>query len=372
MAIPGGLSAQLGIALETAYGTFATPTKFVEFDSDSMALEEERIESEGLGLSDSVLHEDNWKPGQRQGLGSIPMDVKTNGFNIIWEQIFGASDAVTPGGATNTIDTSHTFADLTGTYATWQLGKPDTGGVVRPFSYLGCKVMEWELSNNINEFLKLNVTLDANDEVTTEALAAKSYASGAMALPFSGAVITANGNTFVIRSITISGNNGLEADRFGIGSATKSEPLREARQEVTVEMEVEFKDLVAYNLFKNGTMGEIVARWQSGTAIEGSFFPYVRVTMPKCRYDSPTTPPVEGPGRLFQIINAKVLKPRDGSEPITLVYRSTDGDTFPSRSPSASPSVSVSLSPSASVSLSESASPSVSVSLSPSASPSPS
>ena len=141
MAIPGGLSAQLGIALETAYGTFATPTKFVEFDSDSMALEEERIESEGLGLSSSVLHSDNWKPGQRQGLGSIPMDVKTNGFNIIWEQIFGASDAEIPGGGTATVDTSHTIADLTGTYATWQLGKPDTTGVVRPFSYLGCKVV---------------------------------------------------------------------------------------------------------------------------------------------------------------------------------------------------------------------------------------
>ena len=143
MAIPSGLSAQLGIAMETVYGTFATPTKFVEFDSEGMQLDKERIESAGLGRSQSVLHSDNWKEGKRQASGPVSMDAQVKGFNIIFEQMFGASTSTLVSGGASTYDNSHTIADLKGTSGTWQIGRPDTAGVVHPFSYTGVKVMDW-------------------------------------------------------------------------------------------------------------------------------------------------------------------------------------------------------------------------------------
>ena len=370
MAIPSGLSAQLGIALETTYGTFATPTKFVEFDSEGLQLDRERINSAGLGRSTSVLHSDNWKEGKRQASGPVSMDAQVKGFNIIFEQMLGASSASQVSGGSSTYDNSHTITDLKGTSGTWQIGRPDVNGVVHPFSYTGVKVMDWELTNSIDEFLKLNLTLDAQDESLTDALATKSFASNNCPLPFTGATITVNGATYVIQSISIKGVNSAEADRFGL-SATKEEPIQEALREITIEFTIEFESLVAYNLFNNGTTGEIVAKWQGPTAIEASLFPFIRVTLPKVRYDGPAGPVVEGPGRLTQTFTAMALN-NGTDEPITLVYRSEDADTYPSRSISLSPSLSVSLSPSLSISLTISSSPSLSASLSASLSPSPS
>ncbi len=370
MAIQSGLSAQLGISLETVYGTFVTPTKFVEFDNEGVQLDKERIESAGLGRSQSVLHSDNWKAGKRQASGTISIDTQAKGFNIIFEQMFGASVMTAPGGSSSTFDHAHTIADLKGTSATWQVGRPDTNGTVHPFSYTGVKVMEWELANTIDEFLKLNLTLDARDESLSDPLATKSFSSDNCPLPFTGATITVNGASYVIQNISIKGVNGAEADRFGL-SATKEEPIQEELRTVMVEFTIEFESLVAYNLFKNGTTGEIVARWQGPDAIEGSFFPFIRVTLPDVRYDGPAGPVVEGPGRLTQTFTAKALN-NGVDEPITLLYRTEDTDTYPSFSASASPSVSPSLSPSVSTSLSPSSSASVSTSLSPSLSPSPS
>jgi len=370
MVIPSGLESQLGISLETVFGTFVAPTEFLEFNSETLAKTIERIESAGVGRSTSLLRSDNWEPGKIEAGGTVELDVKTKGFNIILEQMFGASSIAQVGGGAVTYDHTHTIADLMGTMATWQIGKVDTNGTIRPFSYIGCKVTEWELSNSIDEFLKLALTIDAKNETTSEALASSSYATGTQNLPFTGATITIGGSSYTIQNISIKGVNGTETDRYGIGSDTKTEPVQEALREVTVEFELEFKDLTAYNLFINGAEAEIVARWQANTAIEDSLFPFLRVTLPACRFDG-DTPQVDGTSRQMHTLRAKALN--DGTnEPISVVYRTVDTTTYPSFSPSVSPSVSTSLSPSLSLSKSPSSSDSVSTSLSPSLSPSPS
>ncbi|KKL49512.1 hypothetical protein LCGC14_2314790 [marine sediment metagenome] len=371
--IPSGISAQLGIAIESTYGTYAAPTKFVVFNNESIVQTIERIESPGIGRTTNVMSVDHWTPGQQENKGTIEIDVLTKGFNIIWEQMFGASVTTQPGGATATYDTTHTITDLMGTSGTWQIGRPDSSSTVQPFSYVGTKVTEWELSQAVNEFLKLTVTLDAKEEKTDQALGASSYASGAKPLPFTGSTITIDGNSYILRSVSIKGVNGAEEDRFQLGAATKLEIIQEAHREITAEFELEFSSLVAYNLFRNAVSGsevEVVIRFQAGTAIESSLFPFVRVTLPACRFDR-GGPSVGGPERLIHTLTCKALN--DGTnEPITLVYRSTDSDTYPSDSSSLSPSVSPSLSASTSESLSISVSPSLSPSASASLSPSPS
>ena len=362
MAIPSGLSAQLGIGQEGTYGTFVAPSVFIPFNTESVVLAIERLESMGLGKSTTVQHSDLWDAGKRQAQGSIELDVLSKGFNIIWTQILGVSAMTSPDDDTR--DHSHTIGELTGTSASWQIGRPDTGGTVRPFSYTGVKVVDWELSMALDEYLKLSVNIDAQNESTSETLGTASYASAAYALPFTGATITIGGNSYTIKSMSIKGTTGVETESYGLGAATKNNPVQESLREITVDFELEFESLVVHNLFTGGSTAEIVATCQANTLIEGSMYPYVKVTLPTVRFDG-EGPQVGGPGKVLQTLTGKALY--DGTnEPITLVYRTTDTTTYASASPSLSPSVSVSLSPSAS------SSPSASPSLSPSASPSPS
>jgi hypothetical protein len=52
-----------------------------------------------------------------------------------------------------------------------QIGRPDTANTVQPFSYLGCKVTEFELSQKISDFLNLKMGIWAQDETTAQTLA---------------------------------------------------------------------------------------------------------------------------------------------------------------------------------------------------------
>ena len=54
--LASGLGGQLGLAAESTYGTFVAPTRWFEFNSESLHLERERIESAGIRAGRRVLH----------------------------------------------------------------------------------------------------------------------------------------------------------------------------------------------------------------------------------------------------------------------------------------------------------------------------
>lgn len=319
-----GISGQFGIAAETTYGTYATPTRFVEIVSESLKLEANRIESNAIRANERVLRNSRWFANKKQVGGDLEFEVASKGFGLFFKHWLGAVATTTAPGGTNAKRHRCTIADTFGLNFTAQVGRPDTGGTVRPFSYLGCKVLSGSLSNSIDEFLKFRMSVDGADVTTAQGLASASYATADELLHYQGGVIKVGGSTVgTVKDIEIMVDNALKTDRYFIGSgAIKKEPVANGLVSVTGRMRLDFEDLTMYNRFANATTASVQATWTGLTALEGAIFPSVDVTMPVCRFDG-DTPNLNGHDMLEIDVNFKSLY--DGTnEPIQLDYISLD------------------------------------------------
>lgn len=323
MSIRAGLAAQIGAVAEDTWGTYKAPTSFIEFNEESLALAIERIESPGLRASNRVLRTDRWAAGQKRVEGTISFEAPSKGLGLWVKHALGAVSISTPSGATNTRLHRHTLGDPYGLGLTVQVGRPDTAGTVQPFSYTGCKIDEVTFSNSVDEFLMVECSIVGEDETTSESLASASYPTGVQLFNWTQGVISIAGSTVgVVTDFEVTVANAHKSDRYFLGAATMSEPIIAGMTEITGTLSVEFDSLTNYNRFVNGTIASVNAKWTAATAIEGSFYPYVEITLPDCRFDG-TTPAVGGPDVLTLDLPFKALY--DGSDqPITVDVQTAD------------------------------------------------
>lgn len=323
MAIRSGIAAQIGLSAETTWGTYVAPDHWYEFNEEDLSLSIEPIESAGIRANNRVLRTDRWAQGQKRAEGSVTMEVPSKSFGLIAKHALGSATITTPSGATNARLHRHVLGDPYGLGLTVQVGRPDNAGTVQPFSYTGAKISELTLSNSVDEILQAEIGLVAQNETTSQALASASYPSGNQVFNWTQGVITIGGSTVgVVTDFEVTINNGLKDDRYFLGAATMSQPIIANMTEITGSMTVEWSGLTDYNRFVNGTIASVTAKWTAATAIEGSTYPYVEVTLPDCRFDG-DTPNVGGPDVITHDLTFKALY--DGSDqPITIDLMSDD------------------------------------------------
>lgn len=319
------------------YGDAVTVTRFLEFVDEGLKLDIKRVESKALRAGNRVLRTDRWGGGQRSAAGEVTFELGSKGFGLPLGQCFAIDPVVTtPSGATNTRDQTFNVVanDNSARSFTGQLGVPDVDGTVQPFTYKGCKVAEWELSMQNDGLGMLKMILDAQDESTSIALAAASYAASFEILYFSGGQVTIGGANVDVRKITLTGKMNYATDRFFLRAATtaggptlKKEPIANDYMEITGEMECEFSALAVYNRFVNGTLAAITVAFQ-GSIIEAGGGATINprygltITIPNARFDG-NTPDVKGMDIVPIVVPFKALY--DGSSnALTAVYRSTD------------------------------------------------
>jgi hypothetical protein len=329
MAIRSGLAAQLGLSESSTFGVFQTPTRFLEFNEESLEYQIERVESPGLRAGNRVLRTDRYAPGQKRVEGSLTLEPATKGFGLVLKHALGATSITTPSGATNARLHSHTLGDIFGTSLTVQVGRPDVSGTVQPFTYLGCRVDTLSLSSSVDELLVAEVGLVGQDETRSESLATATYPTTGSAAAYEqfywtqGVISIAGSAVGVVTDFEIELNNNLKSDRYFLGGATMSEPILAGMTEITGTVTVEFLNLTAYERFVNNTQVALTAKWTAATAIESSTFPYIEVNIPKVRFDGPANPQVGGPDVITHELPFKALF--DGTNgPITVDYMTSD------------------------------------------------
>ena len=329
MAIRSGLAAQLGLAESSTFGTYQTPTRFLEFNEESLEYQIERVESPGLRAGNRVLRTDRYAPGQKRVEGSLTLEPATKGFGLVLKHALGATSITTPSGATNARLHAHTLGDIYGTSLTVQVGRPDVSGTVQPFSYLGCRVDTLSLSSSVDELLVAEVGLVGQDETRSQSLATATYPTTGSAAAYEqfywtqGVISIAGSAVGVVTDFEIELNNNLKSDRYFLGGATMSEPILAGMTEITGTVTVEFLNLTAYERFVNNTQVALTAKWTAATAIESSTFPYIEVNIPKVRFDGPANPQVGGPDVITHELPFKALF--DGTNgPITVDYMTSD------------------------------------------------
>ena len=313
MAIRSGLAAQIGIGVESTVGTAATPTRFYEFNDESIAMTIERIESEGLRTGNRVLRSDRYASGQKAIEGSFSMDMTADNTAILFKHALGA--VATAGSYVHTC----TMSDPFGLGLTIEVGRPGNDGTVRAFTYAGCKINTLDLSVSVGELLSAEFGVIGTTAETIGTVTAASYASSLELLHFAGAAITVAGTAYPCKDFSLSVNNGLTGDRFVLGSQVAQQPIASSLAEVTGSLTAEFVDATAYNRVLNATHAAVVATFTDSTGDS------ITVTVPVARFDG-DTPSVGGPDILDQTLNFKGLFNGTDS-PVTIAVK--NGDSAP-------------------------------------------
>jgi tail tube protein len=321
MAIPSGLGAQLGIATESAYGTYTAPTTFLKPTSESIQRTNNYVRTFGLGGGSLVQDANLHTLTTHMAAGGFVLDVRDKGMGKLLNMLHG--NTVTPASLTGGLWRQVHDIGLTaptGKSLTIQVGRPDITGTVQPFSYLGCKVTQLVFTLDLNGVVNASVTVDAQDEVTSQSLATATYPTGAVPFNFTSATIQVDGVllTDVVTSATVTVPLPQKVDRFAIGGgAIKKEPVANGPAAPTVALNMEFANLNQLTAFQNATTRKVQLLC-AGATMSGTFTSALNFTANATRTTA-ANPVVAGPDVLNQQVLLEVVN-NGTNPPLTIEY----------------------------------------------------
>lgn len=302
MGFASGLVSQLGWGVETTAGTAVTVTKFVPHINEGISLEVNRQQGEGLyGSTNGVALASRHVLTTKNVSGDFELELSDKSLGTLWRAALGSTTTPT------TVTTGVYQAVFqpgdqksAGSSLTVQVGRPQTDGTVRAFTYNGVKITSFEFGGSIDQLATVKFGIDGWNETTGTALATASYPTGAiqfantqLAATIGGTASTTSGVVSVtgstalagVRSVKIKGTNPLAADRFFAGgSGVKAEQLINGYRSYEVDIEADFVDrTVLYDLYTAGTTTALVLTYTGATAISGSNYPLVEVIIPAAK-----------------------------------------------------------------------------------------
>ncbi len=308
-----GLDAQVGVAAETTWGTPVTPTRFLEFISETLKQEPTWLEPTGLRAGQKYKRVARARRSKFTVNGDLTLEHATKGMGLLWKHALGSPVTAPSVIVAGALEQNHVPGPTRGLGLTVQVGRPEPDtGTVRPHTYEGCKITGWEFSVKDGEIPQLKLMFDGQQELTGTALAAASYLTGATVFDFSQAVLrlggvatTTAGETTVaggivvatvIRDMTVSGESPKDYERFGLGNAgLKREPLENATPTITGSLSAEFSKVELYDVFTAGTT-ICIQLTLTGAQIAATAENFkLELTMPACKLKA-AAPTVDGPG----------------------------------------------------------------------------
>lgn len=323
MAIKTGIAAQVGAKAESTYGTPVTVDRFWEFVSEGIKNDIRKVTGKQMGAG-RFLRNDRVKTYLAGAAGPVDFIVLNKGFGLLMEHAIG-QNTVSGASANKTHTIIPDAAALQGKSLTFQVGRPDVGGTVQPFTYEGGKVTEWEFRCAVDGPLHFIPTFDFENCLTATALASASYPATQEMFIFSEGALTIGGTTTFVKEVSVKGNNGLVTDRRGLTN-TKKEPLARGIEDyLTGNLVCEFEDLTAYAAWVAGTQAQLVLTFTSPTVIPTTAVAYsLTITIPKIEYTG-ETPNAQDEGILMQPRPFRGLY--DGSNAIITVAMVTSDTT---------------------------------------------
>jgi hypothetical protein len=320
-----GLLSQLGVAEESAYGTFVEPDRFFEFDSESLSRAQTYLTSTGLKAGRRIPSIDRHRGTTRSAGGDITMKVPTRNFGVLLDMLHG--NAITP--VQQAATTAYLQTHNIGTTApdsksrTIQVAKPQVDGTVKPFSYLGCKITQATFSIDTGGELMVTFSVDAQDEDTSEALATASYASDTTSYLFTeAATVTIGSSTALVRSFNLTIPIPQATDRYGLGtSPLKSQPLNNDYIRPTMSITAEYLDDTLYGHFVDDDEIAVAVLFE-GNTIATTYEDSIGFSAAGVKVTG-ATPPVNGPG-LLQIDAPLEIYDTGSGSPLAITYISTE------------------------------------------------
>jgi hypothetical protein len=325
MAIGSGLGSQVGIAAESSYGTFAAPTRFVEFTKESLALKKTTAISSGMASGRLMAVSSRRVVTQREAGGTLEMEVTTKGMGVLFQALMGTTVSPVQQGTTTAYLQTHTLADTAGKSLTIQKGVPLTTGVVADYSVLGCKVTSAEFSCEVGGMLTSTWEFDGKTVDETQVLAAPSYP---LMAPFGFHQMAVKLGTFGaetsldgIRKTSLKIERPMATDRFYANAGgLKAEPISNDLVKITGSVEADMVATTLADLYVSDAARSFVWEFDGGV-IEGAENYLWRATLPAIHLDG-EPPTVDGPEVIRTQFTFTALY--DGTNPVAIEYQTTD------------------------------------------------
>jgi hypothetical protein len=325
MGFASGLVSQLGWAVETTAGTAVTVSKFQPHISEGVQFEVNRAQGEGLyGSTNGVALLSRHVLTTKSVSGDFEVELTDKSLGTLWRAALGST--TTPSTLTTGVYQS-VFQPgdqkSAGSSLTLQVGRPQTDGTVKPFTWNGVKISGFEFGGNVIDPVTVKFDIDGWTQTTATALATASYSTtqeqftGAQltvaiggTASTTGSVVSISGSTALtgVTSATIKGENPLATDRYyANASGIKAEQLVNGLRTYEVELEVDFiSQATLYDLYVANTTTALKLTYATATSLTGSNNPTLEVIIPAAKITKAEVN-AEGPDVLAQKVTFTAL-----------------------------------------------------------------
>ena len=241
-----------------SYGTYAAPSRALEFIDGDTAFSSEPTIVQGQGIRAGALLDSGARRAvvKQDAPGSLGVEVLAKGQGLLWSYLLGGTPTSTLV-AGSTYQQVFTMGDLVSfnTQEQWYYVAADGTFTAIPYSWLGCMVQDWELTMGA-EIATLKATINARKKDTGQSAVAVTLPStatqplGRAALSIYTGTLTAATATALasatsdissaVEQVVIKCNNNLNLDRPG-SAGLKGKPVAQKR-ELTITATVEHRD----------------------------------------------------------------------------------------------------------------------------------
>jgi tail tube protein len=319
------------------------------------SLASKKVTDQGQGLFSGKLHPmasrrvlAGWEAG-----GQIPLELPTRNLQQWLLPMFGsygqAAATLTQDLTTGAYKSVHAPGPLQGNSFCVQKGVPAVDGTVTPFTYVGCKITDWEISVEKHGIAQLAVNVMARNELAGAGNADPLNASVPTLLAYSppigsvfhwaqatlftgGTASTTSGVTSVsgastagnVRKISIKYTIPLDGDRYFLGKAGfRDEPVDNGLRTIAVSFEIEWLSSEAmYNAYAADTPTALQLQLQGPVIGSGTDHSMLSILIPEMFLDG-EPPKIPGPQVVTQTIPLAGLDDA-ANNPIQATYWTLD------------------------------------------------
>lgn len=322
MAIGAGIGAQLGIATETTFNTYATVTRFYEFTSENLQYKKKTAVGQGLRSGGLLPRSQRRVVTTFESGGDLMLDLPTRGLGLLLSHAMGSAPSPTTV-STGVYSYTFTLGDVYGRSFSAQVGVPQYGGTVLAKTLSGCKIQNFELAVSNGGIATGKFGVDGAGFVTTQSLATASYAATGSVFHFAQGSLTIDTVAVAnVKDFSMSIDNALKQDRYTLGGlGAKSEQTISGFRKVSGKMNAEFTDMTLVNKFLTDSSAAIVLSFV-GSTIAATYKDTLTITIPAAKFEA-DTPNVSGPGSVDLGMSFDAYD--DGTNaPVTVFYQTAD------------------------------------------------
>lgn len=262
---------------ESAYKTYTTVSRWVEFNDESLDWKKNVKQGKGLRVGGRVARTGRRQVPTAAGDGDFTMEIVNKGMGLLWQAAMGSATS-TIIAATTAYQQNFTLGDAPPSLSI-QKGIPQVGqGSPDAYTFLGCMVDSFELTIPANDIPTVKFNFDIGD-INTSAGGGTAYASPTMPTAltnFSGAQVTATlGGTLTVptttakasiasgvaagvRNFSLTVNNNLATDRYNFGASGRKAKPTVGLRTITGKMTVEYDSTTWSQNFLNDTSFPVI------------------------------------------------------------------------------------------------------------------